>query len=546
MRRVMLVLLLSAAALLLTHSAFVRWTTIPAPSDEGPPLNSELHVEERGQGVELSTEGGRSWRDGSLIHLELEGSPRQIGHGHGVLVGHLFNRFGVGTVDSATSARENGWRRMLSGKATAWQQRNLTDSLAPRHLAELALFSKFAAGDGESQSAFSENLSWHARLSGYTPLQDGQRVRSQSIAVWGKSSVDGHLLVGRSFTIDHTDALSQQKTIFVYRPQGKEAFITVGWPGLAGAFWGVNAQRIFISSHAVRTDDSNSVGTPRVFLVRKLLEEAKSLADVIAGAKVLERRMPGVLLVVDGKTGEAAVLEFTGKRLFVRKPKSKYLVTTNHLLHGKFSKDGRNDQVRRHSSSGLRYQRLMQLAKRFSGRIDVSTLALMLRNRTALDDEPLALGHHAAIDALDALDGTVLDLTDFVLWVARGPHLLGGFEPFDLRYLLQGANTMRGDLKEIPAEPLLDSLPWRAIDRARQAMAYARRRAASGAPEEAYRFAKRALLFAEEYPPAYLLAGDLAWELDRKVEAASHYRRFLATNPSDQDQRLRANARSER
>lgn len=544
-RRTILAMVLSTAALLLSHSAFVRWTTSQAPADEGPALDSNLRLEERGDGLELSTEGAVSWHDADLLHLELAGSPRQMGHGHGVLLGHLH---GAVVRSSSGSPSVNGhswWPRLLSSNAKAWQQRNLADYLAPRFLAELALFSKNAAGVGDSSSSFSDSLTWHAQLSGYGPLDEDRRLRSNAIAVWGKASVAGHIIVGRSLSVDRSAGLAKQKTVFVYRPKGKEAFITVGWPGFVGAFWGVNAQRIFVSSHAIRTDNSDSVGTPRAFFVRNILEEAKSLAEAIEWAKKEEGRLPAALLVIDGKTGEAAVLEFTNNRLFVRKPKSNTLVVTNHLLHPKFSKDGRNDQVRRHTSSGLRHQRLTQLAKRFSGRIDRSTMALMLRNRTALDDEPLPLGHRAAVDALDAIDGTVVDLTDFVLWVAKGPHLVGGFEPFDLRYLLQGADTMRGDLQEIAAEPLLNSLPWRSIVRCRQAMAFARSRVKSGNVAVGYRFAQRALLFAEEYPRAHLLAGDLAWQLDRRAEAARHYRYFLSTNPSDQDERLRAKGRSE-
>jgi tetratricopeptide (TPR) repeat protein len=182
-------------------------------------------------------------------------------------------------------------------------------------------------------------------------------------------------------------------------------------------------------------------------------------------------------------------------------------------------------------TSEARYQRLMQLLGRFSGRIDVKTAAMILRNRTALKDEPLALGNRNALDALIATHGVVVDLTDMVLWVSRGPHLLAPFVPVDLKPLFAIPLTALAQPEPIPADPLLDSPELARYQQAQRDLELARQLQKARRMERAIDFARRATLAEPESPDARKLLGDLLWDANRRDEARIHYDKFLKLRP---------------
>jgi tetratricopeptide (TPR) repeat protein len=215
----------------------------------------------------------------------------------------------------------------------------------------------------------------------------------------------------------------------------------------------------------------------------------------------------------------------------VRRASSGALGVANHFLDSSFQGDASNNWLKRYLTSEARYQRLMQLLKRFSGRLDVRTAALILRNRTGLDDEPLGLGNRNAIDALIATHGVVVDLTDMVLWVSRGPHLLGPFAAVDLKPIFSMPLGSMDPPEPIPADILLDSPELKRHQMSQQAIRLARELGAAGQLTRALDYAHRASLLSPDSHEAQKLMGDLLWEAERKEEAKDYYRSFLKLRP---------------
>ncbi len=60
----------------------------------------------------------------------------------------------------------------------------------------------------------------------------------------------------------------------------------------------------------------------------------------------------------------------------------------------------------------------------------------ILRDRKGLGGADLALGNAAPSTHSFATHSVVMDVTDWVLWVSEGPHLVGRYVRFDLGKLL--------------------------------------------------------------------------------------------------------------
>jgi hypothetical protein len=517
-------------SLLLVYTAFRRWTLMTAPEDIGPPLPTP-RVEVANDVARTTV--GESWmemKDG-LWRLHLEGDPRLLGHSHGILAGRILSK--IDRLASRLLARwePSSLQRWVQGNVLRWRYRYLPEAIPAERLVELAAFSRTMV-DSEAfvERPFHRLVWYHAahditQRMEWTPL-----LGSTAFAVWGKQTVSGHLLVGRTFDFEEGDLFDREKAVLAFKPIGKVPFVSVAWPGMMGVVTGVNLHRVMVAVNPARTDEPLQPGIPIALLARELLE---SSTDIKGALEILRRHkvaVPEVFLVADGKVPEAVVVELTPRQMTVRRSSAGVVGGTNHLIDPRFRGDAQNDWVKRYTTSEPRYHRLVQLLSRFSGRIDPKTAALVLRNRTALDDEPLSLGNRNAIDAQIAAHGVVLDLTDMILWVSRGPHLRGAFAAIDLKPIFAMPITSVGQPEPIPADPLHGSPQFTRYHLAEADLRYAL--STMGLfPETAMDYARRAAEACPDLPEAHKLLGDLLWERGRFEEAKEHYRRFLEHHP---------------
>lgn len=526
-----LAFVLFLAALMLLYTAFRRWTAIPAPDDDGKPLSARVRVEDKSEGMRLAIGSSwTGWSEGVRV-LWLEGDARRVGHAHGTLLRRLLVRNDKHVHGLLEAHAPRGIKRWWWLDRHRLRMRNLSEAIAPRRLVELAaLAGQLPPNADLTFAAFQRLLFYHASFElvharGVPPSE------SVALAAWGDQTVGNALVAARSFTLDGGEPFDREKVLMVVKAPKSMPFAAVGWPGLAGVLTGINAKRIFVALSAARSDAGVGVGTPALFLARRVLEEATSIEQafkLLKGVKVLGSFS---LLVADGKARKAAAIEVSPKRVVLRRPVGRRLVVTDHLLHPKHKGDASNDWVRRYTVSGAHHARAKQLLGRFAGRIDPATLALVLRNRTGLDDAPLALGHRSALDSLRASQGVVADVSNLVLWVNTGPGLLGSFSPIDLKPLF-GESTTPPLPKEIAADHLLQDPRYERYRLAREEMRFAVELRARGAWRTAANHAQRAVDAAPDLPEARRILGEIFWQLGDLEQARHQLRRFLALKPA--------------
>jgi tetratricopeptide (TPR) repeat protein len=343
--------------------------------------------------------------------------------------------------------------------------------------------------------------------------------------------VGNGLIVGRNLDFEAGDIFDREKAVITFRPDRGISFVSVSWPGMTGVITGVNAERIYVSMNAARTDEPYQQGIPAVFLLRQIMEQAKSIKDALAVIKRQKVMGPLAVLIADGKANEAVVVELSTRKSSVRRPENQWIGLANHFLHKDFKGDAKNERLRRYLTSGRRFERLAQLLKRSGGQLSPKTAAQILRSRSGTDDKPFALGNRSAIDALIATHSVVVDLKQMVLWVSRGPHLIDRYVVVDLRPLLGLPLESGPTLEDIPADPLAASVEFKAYQLARQQLVFAKKLKAAGRARDAIRFAERATQLMPDSDEVTLFLADLLWEQKDQGRAKKLYQRYLGQNP---------------
>ena len=122
-------------------------------------------------------------------------------------------------------------------------------------------------------------------------------------------------------------------TRFLNGPAGP--FITVGWPGLIGAFSGMAPGRFAITLNAVLSLEPMRPALPVVFLLRHVLEHARDFNHALRLLSETPVASDSLLLLTGVRPGQMAVIERTPTRHGVRRPASSSLCVTNdyHVIN---------------------------------------------------------------------------------------------------------------------------------------------------------------------------------------------------------------------
>lgn len=147
-------------------------------------------------------------------------------------------------------------------------------------------------------------------------------------------SATGELLFGRNFDFWSLDALSRYHVVTVYRPKGKKAFVSVGFPGLIGFPTAMNEDGLCLAvneipSAADKSPRFDPEGLPTLVTLRRIMEECSTVAEAEKLVRSMKRTTLLAATICDTKTGE--VLEITTRNVIVRHAEKGLCVCTNHF-----------------------------------------------------------------------------------------------------------------------------------------------------------------------------------------------------------------------
>jgi predicted choloylglycine hydrolase len=154
-----------------------------------------------------------------------------------------------------------------------------------------------------------------------------------AVLVEKNRSATGGPLLARNLDYPPLGYVHQYSLVTVYRPEGKKAFVSIGFPGLVGVLSGMNESGLALGVLEVfdvkaGVDHFDVRGVPYGMCLRKILEEASTIAEA---KKVLEgmKRTTTINVVIADKKG-VAVFEVTPKKVVQRSPEEGTCVCTNH------------------------------------------------------------------------------------------------------------------------------------------------------------------------------------------------------------------------
>jgi isopenicillin-N N-acyltransferase like protein len=155
-----------------------------------------------------------------------------------------------------------------------------------------------------------------------------------SLMIEPAKSGTGGVLFGRNLDFLSLGVLERYGLVSVYRPQGKHALATVGFPGLIGCLSGMNDAGLAIAVHEVnlsadRAPILNPKAMPYTLCFRRILEECTTIDAAEKLLKECERSTILSLAICD-RAG-AGVLEITPKNVVLRRGSDGLCINTNHF-----------------------------------------------------------------------------------------------------------------------------------------------------------------------------------------------------------------------
>jgi hypothetical protein len=430
--------------------------------------------------------------EAGLWELLLAGSPEERGYATAKLAGPIDLRIENEMLDQLDTLLPQAWSRWLVLRAVSANLATLPGHVAPEHQQEI-YFTARHHPDVHAYLAptYPRILSYHALHDISQMLIDNPLIVPAAPATFACTGVvslpaysgpQGHLLIGRIFDFEGGESFGRQKSItYVIPPPGQGIpFAHVAWPGLSGAVTGMNREKIALFINAAATADFRRIGTPTILMARQVLQHARSLEQARQIIADTQTFVSDIVVLADGKTGEACVIEKSPSRSGTYDVRDS-LVVTNHLVSPAFELDPVNRSRREEGTTLQRNARARQLLDRLQGRITPGDLAGLLRDKRGLDDKAIGLGNRNAIDGLIACHAVVMDVTAGHLWVAAWPHAEGTFLGVDVMAMLdRGAGHVEIDAGLLPLPGGQDSMmapgpegvsPWKRVLESRTAAA---------------------------------------------------------------------------
>jgi len=174
-------------------------------------------------------------------------------------------------------------------------------------------------------------------------------------------SATGQMLFGRNLDLPSFGCADRLSLVTVYRPKGRHAFVSVGFPGFGGVISGMNDAGLAIASLTSygSADDSpelNPLGTPLHLTFRRILEECSTIEEaqrLLRGGKYTTWM---ILAACD--TRRSAVFEITTKDVVARRAEDHLLAATNHFRTPQLRVRTRSSRMQNWKSTGSEKTRL--------------------------------------------------------------------------------------------------------------------------------------------------------------------------------------------
>ena len=243
--------------------------------------------------------------------VELRGDPAQLGEEQGKDLNKQIQLLHKDYLDVYIGS---GVRRFVAlGTAKLFERYFL-----PEHLAEVQALAK-QTGLDEREAVLAQCFL------DLTPMS-----ACSTITLPAAAAPDHVARFGRDLDFPSLNIADKYSTVFVYHPEGRFQFASVGWPGMIGVLSGMNEHGLALANMEVTREARLPSAMPYTLLYRTVLERCRTVAEAIKLIEKSPRQTPNNLMLMDA-SGDRAVVEITPDAVTVRRTSdTEPLVSTNH------------------------------------------------------------------------------------------------------------------------------------------------------------------------------------------------------------------------
>jgi hypothetical protein len=416
---------------ILLQGAFWAATRAPAPDVQLPLLGPARH-----EGARSSLAGSSLERRDGYWFFAHRGDAVTLGAAHGVL-GQFMTQRVEESMFNDFARRVPGVVGLALPPVLLWTFRKMPGSVPLPLREELWGFSaQYADRHAFPLGSYQRGFYYHAlhditqQLVGNPWVDPAIAGACTGFGASGPGTVDGHAIVGRNFDFEVLPLFDAEKVVHLFARDGAIPVLSISWMAMAGVVTGMNAEGIWVSINAARTERTGKVAAPVTLQLRWILEQAHHLDDVRRSLRDEPALVADLFLAGDGETGEVVVFERGVGAFGERGTEGGKVSVANHFLAAPNRGDPGDAELRRWSTTEARGARMAELMA--EAPVSVDRGIEILRDRRGAAGRPLAPGNRNAIDALITTHGVVADLTDRVIWVSTAPHTLGSWRAIDL------------------------------------------------------------------------------------------------------------------
>ncbi len=249
--------------------------------------------------------------------LSVAGSPSEMGTAIGALAVRAAPRM-IGYPEDMLRHFRAGWLR----RPLVWAGERMIRRLAPDLREEMDAIAAAAPIDRRQM------------VMGNTLFDIKKIMACSAFLVEPERSTTSTPLLGRNLDYPSQGYAHEYTLVTIYRPAGKRAFASVGFPGLLGCLSGMNESGLAIAvlevfQSRLFTRRLDLGGTPYAICFRRLLEQCDTVEEALTCLQKMRRTTVFNLAVADRRS--VAVFEATTRRVRARVPRDGSCVCTNHF-----------------------------------------------------------------------------------------------------------------------------------------------------------------------------------------------------------------------
>lgn len=428
------------------------WVAKPPVLKQQPAILS-LKPEKRGNRVYL----GPDWfgRREGLPVLYLTGTPFDMGYANGVLTQKYIHQEENSIVGLLNHYAPYRWIQFTLEFLVTYKNRHMSEFIPPELQMEMLGISRGCPDTHPELGPFYNRImDYHAAEDISYMLMNSPLIRRGCTAfgAWGPATEKGHLFCGRNFDWEAAPVFDKDRIVIICEPTNGIPFISLSWAGMAGCVSGMNRAGVSITVNGAPSHLPADGAEPTCLVAREVLEHAHNLAEAVKIIRQSHTFVSAMFLVGSRADGKFIVAEKTPKKMAIREPGkgADTLVCANHYLTPEFKNTPINKLYEREDTSVSRFDRLTELLKDATNRLDAAACVAFLRDRRLPGGVFAGNGQRGSLNPLIATHSVVMDLTAGIFWAASPPHQLGKFVAFDIN-----APEKLLPALTIPADPIL-------------------------------------------------------------------------------------------